>query len=137
MSGEEMNKRKIAPLAKIVSMGWAGVDPGVMGRGAVSASKIALKHADLKAEDIDYWEINEAFAIVTLNCMEKFNLSPEIVNIKGGAISIGHPLGASGVRLPGTLARILQEKNAKYGLATLCVGGGQGVALIIENTQIS
>lgn len=137
MSEDEMKKRKIAPLAKIISMGWAGVDPSVMGRGTVSASKKALKRAGLKAKDIDYWEINEAFSIVTLNCMKKFNIPEEIVNIKGGAISIGHPLGASGARLPGTLARILKEKNARYGLATLCVGGGQGVSLIIENTLMS
>jgi len=137
MSGEEMKKRKIAPMAKIVSMGWAGVDPSVMGRGPVPASKMALKHADLKVKDIDYWEINEAFSVIPLYTMKELNIPEEIVNVKGGAISIGHPLGASGARLPGTLARILKEKKARYGLATLCCGGGQGVSLVIENTQIS
>jgi len=98
----------------------------------VPASRMALKKAGLKVEDIDYWEINEAFAIVTLNAIYELQIDPKRVNIKGGAIAIGHPLGASGCRLVGTLARILQEKKATYGLATPCVGGGQGEAVIIK-----
>jgi len=133
MEAEEAKKRGIEPLARIVSIGWAGVDPTVMGRGPVPASEMALKHAGLSADDIDYWEINEAFTIVALNCMKAFNIPEEKVNIMGGSTAIGHPLGATMVRLPGTLARILKDKKAKYGIANACVGGGQGVATLIEN----
>ncbi len=133
MEAEEAKKRGIEPMAKIVSLGWAGVEPSVMGRGPVPASQMALDHAGLKAEDIDYWEINEAFCIVALNCMDKFNIPEDRVNVMGGSTAIGHPLGATMVRLPGTLARILKDKKAKYGIANACVGGGQGVAILIEN----
>ena len=133
MEAEEAKKRGIEPLARIVSIGWAGVDPSVMGRGPVPATKRALAYAGLKADDIDYWEINEAFCIVALNCMDKFDLPWEKVNIMGGSTAIGHPLGSTMIRLPGTLARILKDKKAKYGLANACCGGGQGVATIIEN----
>jgi len=122
----------IKPLAKIISMGWAGVDPSVMGKGPVPASKKALEKVGLTVDDIDYWEINEAFSIVTLYAIRELGLDPERVNIHGGAVALGHPLAASGPRLTGTLARILQEKNAKYGAATLCGGGGQGGTVIIE-----
>ena len=133
MEAEEAKSRGLNPLARIVSIGWAGVDPSVMGRGPVPASEMALKHAGLKAEDIDFWEINEAFTIVPLNCMKYLNISEEKVNARGGSTAIGHPLGASMIRLPGTLARILKEEKAKYGCANACVGGGQGVAIILEN----
>jgi acetyl-CoA C-acetyltransferase len=122
----------IKPLAKIKSMGWAGVNPGIMGSGPVPASKKALSKAGLNVEDIDFWEINEAFAIVPLYVSKILKIDPQKVNINGGAIAIGHPLGATGARLVGTLARILHQKNGTYGLATACVGGGQGVATIIE-----
>ncbi|MFX0005289.1 MAG: acetyl-CoA C-acyltransferase [Promethearchaeota archaeon] len=133
MEAEEAKKRGLEPLAKIVSIGWAAVDPSVMGRGPVPATQKALDHAGLKADDIDYWEINEAFTIVALNCMKEFNIPEEKVNVMGGSTAIGHPLGATMIRLPGTLARILKDKKAKYGVANACVGGGQGVATIIEN----
>jgi acetyl-CoA C-acetyltransferase len=133
MEAEEARRKELEPMARIVSIGWAGVDPRVMGRGPVPATQKALDYAGLKAEDIDYWEINEAFTIVALNCMDKFNIPEEKVNIMGGSTAIGHPLGATMVRLTGTLARILKEKNAKYGVANACVGGGQGVATILEN----
>jgi acetyl-CoA C-acetyltransferase len=133
MEAEEAKKRGLEPLAKIVSLGWAGVDPSVMGRGPVPATEMALKHAGLTADDIDYWEINEAFCIVALNCMKHFNIPEEKVNVMGGSTAIGHPLGATMIRLPGTLARILKDKKAKYGMANACVGGGQGVATLIEN----
>jgi len=123
-------------MAKISSIGWAGVDPSVMGRGPVPSTEIALKKAGLTAKDIDYWEVNEAFAVVVLNFMHHFEVPEDRVNVKGGAIAIGHPLAASGVRLPGTLARILKEKKARYGVAALCCGSGQGVTTIIENTDI-
>ena len=133
MEAEEAKKRGIEPLAKVISIGFAGVDPTVMGRGPVPATENALKLAGLTADDIAYWEINEAFIIVALNCMKHFNIPEEKVNIMGGSTAIGHPLGSTMVRLPGTLARILKDKKAKYGIANACVGGGQGVATLIEN----
>ncbi len=132
MSKEKAKEYKLKPLATIVSLGWAGVDPSMMGLGPIPASRKALKHAGMEVEDIDFWEINEAFAIVTLNAMKELGIDPEKVNVKGGAIAIGHPLGASGTRLVGTLARILDMERGTYGLATPCVGGGQGVATIIK-----
>ena len=133
MEAEEAKKRGLEPMARIVSIGWAGVDPRVMGRGPVPATRKALEYARLEAKDIDYWEINEAFTIVALNCMDKFNIPEEKVNIMGGSTAIGHPLGATMIRLTGTLARILKEKKSRYGVANACVGGGQGVATVIEN----
>ncbi len=133
MSSTEAKRRNLEPMAKIVSIGWAAVDPSVMGRGPVPATQKALQHAGLKADDIDYWEINEAFTVVALNAMDKLNIPEEKVNIMGGSTAIGHPLGATMVRLTGTLARILKDKKAKYGVATACIGGGQGVATVIEN----
>ncbi|MFX1279255.1 MAG: acetyl-CoA C-acyltransferase [Promethearchaeota archaeon] len=133
MEAEEAKKRGLEPMARILSIGYAGVDPTVMGRGPVPASEMALKHAGLTADDIDYWEINEAFCIVALNCMKALGIPEEKVNVMGGATAIGHPLGATMIRLPGTLARILKDKKAKYGIANACVGGGQGIATLIEN----
>ncbi len=133
MNAKEAQKRGINPLAKVVSIGFAGVDPTVMGRGPVPASEMALKHAGLTADDIDFWEINEAFCIVALNCMDKLGIPEEKVNIKGGSTAIGHPLGATMCRLIGTAARILKDKKAKYGMANACCGGGQGVAVLLEN----
>ncbi len=133
MEAEEAKLRNLEAMARIISIGWAGVDPRVMGRGPVPATQKALEHANLTAEDIDFWEINEAFCIVALNCMDKFNIPEDKVNIKGGSTAIGHPLGATMIRLTGTLARILKDKNGKYGVANACVGGGQGLATIIEN----
>ncbi len=133
MEAEEAKKRGLEPMARIVSIGWAAVDPRVMGRGPVPATRKALEYAGLKADDIDYWEINEAFCIVALNCMDKFNIPEDKVNVMGGSTAIGHPLGSTVIRLTGTLARILKDKNAKYGVANACVGGGQGIATVIEN----
>jgi acetyl-CoA C-acetyltransferase len=132
MSRATAEKKGIKPLAKVVSMGWAGVDPTVMGEGPVPASKKALEKAGLKASDIDYWEINEAFCVVALNCIKELGIDPDKVNVMGGGTAIGHPLGSTGIRLVGTLARILEAKNARYGCANACCGGGQGVATIIE-----
>jgi len=94
---------------------------------------MALKIAGLKSEDIDFWEINEAFCIVALNAMDKLNAPWEKTNVMGGSSAIGHPLGATMIRLPGTVARILKTKKAKYGLATACAGFGQGITTIVEN----
>lgn len=132
MSKETAKKKGIKPLATIRSIGFAGVDPTIMGAGPVPASKKALASAGLQVKDIDYWEINEAFAIVPLYCIKELGINPDKVNVMGGGLAIGHPLGATGVRLVGTLARILEKKGGRYGLANACVGGGQGVATIIE-----
>ncbi len=132
MSKEKVKELGLEPMAKIISLGWAGVEPSVMGEGPVPASKKALKMAKLDVKDIDFWEVNEAFAVVTLFAIKKLGLDPDRVNVKGGAIAIGHPLAASGIRLVGTLARILELEDARYGCATLCGGGGQGGATIIE-----
>jgi len=132
MSKKKAQKYNLKPLAKIISMGWAGVDPTVMGKGPVPASRKALAHAGLEAKDIDFWEINEAFVIVALYAMKELGIDPNKVNVKGGATAIGHPLGASGTRLVGTCARILNVEGGKYGLATACIGGGQGASTILE-----
>jgi acetyl-CoA C-acetyltransferase len=133
MSRDKAKKLGLKPKASFVSFGVAGVDPTIMGAGPVPSSEKALEYAGLKAKDIDVWEINEAFAVVTLYAIKKFGLDPEKVNIKGGAVAIGHPLGSSGIRLVGTAMRILKEVKGKYGLGTMCVGGGQGTAAIIKN----
>jgi acetyl-CoA acyltransferase len=132
MSKEKARANGLKPLATIRSIGFAGVDPTIMGTGPVPASRKALKAAGMEVADIDYWEINEAFAIVALNCIKELGIDPERVNIMGGGTAIGHPLGATGNRLVGTLARILELKDARWGLANACCGGGQGVATIIE-----
>jgi len=135
MSKEKATEKGMKPLATIRSIGFAGVDPTIMGVGPVPATKRALKSAGLRVEDIDYWEINEAFTVVALNCIRELAIEPDRVNVKGGATAIGHPLGATGCRLVGTLARILNEENARYGCAAACCGGGQGVSTIIEREE--
>lgn len=132
MSREAAQKRGLKPLASIVSMGWAGVEPSIMGMGPVPAARKALKAAGLEVKDIDFWELNEAFAVVPLYAIQQLGIDPAKVNVKGGAVALGHPLGASGTRLVGTLARILNLEGGTYGLAAPCVGGGQGVATIIK-----
>ncbi len=137
MSKETAKAKGIKPLATIRSIGFAGVDPTIMGHGPVPATQRALDSAGLKASDIDYWEINEAFCIVALNCIKELGLDPDRVNVMGGGTAIGHALGATGVRLTGTLARVLEAKGGRYGCANACVGGGQGVATIIEREDYS
>jgi len=132
MSKDKAKKLGLKPMASFVSFGVAGTDPTIMGEGPVPSTKKALKAAGLQAKDIDYWEVNEAFAVVSLYAIKEFGLKWDQVNIHGGAMAIGHPLGASGIRLVGTLARVLKEKKGKYGCATMCVGGGQGIAAIIK-----
>jgi acetyl-CoA C-acetyltransferase len=124
--------RGLSPMATVRSIASAGVDPTVMGRGPIPACRKALEKAGLAVKDIDYWEINEAFTIVTLQCIRELGVDPDRVNVMGGSVAIGHPLGATGIRLVGTLSRILRAKKGRYGLATACVGGGQGVATILE-----
>lgn len=132
MSKEKAAQKGIKPMATIRSLGFAGVDPTIMGSGPVPASRKALDKIGLSPAEVDFWEINEAFAIVALNCIKELGLNPEKVNVMGGGLAIGHPLGATGNRLVGTLARILEAKGGRYGCANACVGGGQGVATIIE-----
>ncbi len=135
MSKDKAKEHGLKPLATVKSMGWAGVDPTIMGTGPIPASRKVLKRAGLTAGDIDFWEINEAFAIVTLVCIKELGIDPKKVNVKGGAIAIGHPLGVSGARLVGTLARILNVEKGRYGIATACVGGGQGAAILLEREE--
>lgn len=120
------------PLARLVDWGVVGLDPKIMAYGPVPASKLALERAGMQVEDIDLWEINEAFAGQAVACMKELGISQEIVNINGGAVGLGHPLAATGTRLVLTLAHELQRSGGKYGIATACIGGGQGIALIIE-----
>jgi len=121
------------PLARVVTAGAAGVDPAYMGVGPIPAARIALDRAGLKIDDIDLVEINEAFAAQVLPCMRELGIPHEKLNVNGGAIAIGHPLGCSGSRLVGTLAHELRDRGARYGMAALCIGVGQGLATIIEN----
>ena len=132
MSKEGAKKRGMKPLATIRAMASAGVEPSLMGEGPVPSSKKALDQLKLSVDDIDLWEINEAFAVVTLNAIKELGIDPEKVNIKGGAIALGHPLGVTGTRIVGTLARLLNLEGKRWGLATACIGGGQGSATIIE-----
>ena len=120
------------PLARIVDWGIVGLDPKIMAYGPVPASKLALQRAGMQVEDIDLWEINEAFAGQAVACMKELGISQEIVNINGGAVGLGHPLAATGSRLALTLAHTLKRESKKFGIATACIGGGQGIALIIE-----
>ncbi len=132
MSEKKVKEYGLKPLSKIVSFGWAGVDPSIMGEGPVPATKIALQKAKLEAGDIGVWEINEAFAVVAINAMRELGIEEDRVNIHGGGIAIGHPLGATGARIGGTVSRIMQEKKKEYGVATLCVGGGQGYSVVFQ-----
>jgi acetyl-CoA C-acetyltransferase len=113
-------------------MAIAGVDPAYMGVGPVPATQKALQRAGLKISDIGLIELNEAFASQSLACINDLELNPEIVNVNGGAIAIGHPLGCSGVRISTTLIHEMQKRKVKYGLATMCIGVGQGAAIIYE-----
>ena len=131
-SGRKVKEYGLKPMSKISGFGWAAVPPYLMGLGPVPASLKVLKRFGLKAEDIDVWEINEAFAVVVINAIRELGLNEGNVNIKGGAIAIGHPLGATGARLIGTLSRLLEDRGKERGIATLCVGGGQGYSALIE-----
>ncbi|MBI3931914.1 MAG: acetyl-CoA C-acetyltransferase [Acidobacteria bacterium] len=132
---EEAKRRGIAPLARIVSWGFAGVPPEIMGIGPVPASKRALEAAGLSVEDMDVVEVNEAFAGQYLAVEKELGLDRERTNVNGGAIALGHPLGATGARLLLTVALELRRRKGTYGLATACIGGGQGIAVIIEREQ--
>jgi len=133
MSLDEASKRNIKPLGRIVSWGIAGVEPKLMGRGPVPATRLALQKAGLTLDYIDLIEVNEAFAAQYLSVEKELGLDREKVNVNGGAIALGHPLGASGTRLVITVLYELKRRKKKYGLATACIGGGQGIAMIVES----
>jgi 3-oxoadipyl-CoA thiolase len=132
-SGERASELGREPLARIVATGSAGVDPAYMGVGPVPATRKALERAGLTVDDLDLVELNEAFASQVLASMRELGLDHDKLNVNGGAIAIGHPLGCSGARLLGTLAHELKRRGGRYGLAVLCIGVGQGLACVIEN----
>jgi|SRR5215472_12949527 len=135
MSLENALKRNLKPLGRLVAWGIAGVDPKIMGRGPVPATKIALQKAGLTLDHLDLIEVNEAFAAQYLAVEKELGLDREKVNVNGGAIALGHPLGATGTRLVITLLYELKRRNKKHGLATACIGGGQGIAVIVESLK--
>jgi acetyl-CoA C-acetyltransferase len=131
-SGERARLMELAPLARVVSYASAGVDPRYMGIGPVPAILSALEKADLQVSDIDLFELNEAFAAQSLAVLKELHLDSGKVNVNGGAIALGHPIGASGARVLVTLLYEMARRDAKRGLAALCIGGGQGIAMIVE-----
>ncbi|MBS1634481.1 MAG: acetyl-CoA C-acyltransferase [Bacteroidetes bacterium] len=132
-SEESIKKHDLKPLARIVSFAVAGVHPDIMGTGPILAVQKLLAKTGLQLKDIDLFEINEAYAVQVIHCIKELAINPEIVNVNGGAIAIGHPLGSSGTRITGHLALELIRRNKRYGIATMCVGVGQGTAILIEN----
>lgn len=132
MSDVRAKELGLTPLVKVRATAVAGVDPSVMGTGPVPATKLALKRAGLNLADIDFVELNEAFAAQALACMQMLELDPAKVNVRGGGIAIGHPLGASGARISTTLIHTMIARDAQFGLATMCIGIGQGIATIFE-----
>jgi 3-oxoadipyl-CoA thiolase len=132
MSGEEVERRGLTPLARFVDGAYAGVDPSYMGIGPVPATRKLLERRGLTVADVDLAEVNEAFAAQAVPSVRELGLDPEIVNVNGGAIALGHPLGASGARMIGTLVRELERRGGRYGLATMCIGVGQGIASLWE-----
>ncbi len=133
MSEAKTKQLNLKPLARVVSVAIAGVDPAFMGVGPVPAVKKALQRAGLRMNDIGLVELNEAFASQSLACMRDLEVDPTIVNVNGGAIAIGHPLGCSGVRISATLIHEMQKRKVRYGIATMCIGVGQGAAIIYES----
>lgn len=132
MSKEKAEELGIKPMATIVSYASAGVDPKIMGTGPIPATRKALEKANMKVEDLDLVEANEAFAAQALSVVKELGLDPEKTNVNGGAIALGHPIGASGARILVTLLHEMAKRDAKTGLATLCIGGGQGISLIVK-----
>ncbi len=127
-----LDRYRLTPLARMVSMAVAGVEPDIMGLGPIPATRRALERAGLRTGDLDLVELNEAFASQALACIRELRFDPERVNVNGGAIALGHPLGASGARILTTLVHELRRRGGRYGLATMCIGVGQGIATIIE-----
>ncbi|KZE68713.1 beta-ketoadipyl CoA thiolase [Fictibacillus phosphorivorans] len=135
MSREKADMLGLKPLARYVSSGVAGLEPSIMGVGPIEASRKALKRAGLSVGDLDLIELNEAFASQSLACINELELDPSKVNVNGGAIAFGHPLGASGARILTTLIHEMKKQGSRYGLATMCIGVGQGIASIVEAIQ--
>lgn len=137
MSADKAKALGLKPMVRVRGMGAAGCDPAVMGRGPVPASKKALKRAGVELKDIDYIELNEAFAAQSLAVLKELKLTDEQdrINLRGGAIALGHPLGCSGSRITGALAHIMIDKDAELGLATMCIGMGQGIATVLERVH--
>jgi acetyl-CoA C-acetyltransferase len=135
-SSEYLKQHKKSPLARIVAGTVVGVRPEIMGIGPVPAIQTLLDLAGLSLAQIDRFEINEAFAAQVLACQRELGLDRNKLNVNGGAIAIGHPLGATGVRLAITVARELKRSGGRYGIASACIGGGQGIALLVESTSI-
>ncbi len=133
MSESHTQRLGLKPKARVLAAASAGVDPSVMGIGPVPASRKALQRAGIGVEDLDLVELNEAFASQSLACIRELDLDPDRVNVNGGAIALGHPLGASGARITATLVHELARRGGRYGLATMCIGVGQGIALVVEN----
>jgi len=131
-SEDFIKSSNLKPMARVVSMAIAGVEPAYMGIGPVPAVQKVLQRAGLKISDIGLIELNEAFASQSIACIRDLNLDSSIVNVNGGAIAIGHPLGCSGVRISATLLHEMQKRKVKYGIATMCVGVGQGAAVVYE-----
>ncbi len=132
MSDAEARKREVKPLARIVSWATVGVDPAIMGSGPIPATRLALQRAGWQVDDLDLIEANEAFAAQSCAVAKELNLDPAKLNVNGGAIALGHPIGASGARVLVTLLYEMQRRQAKKGLATLCIGGGMGIAMCVE-----
>jgi acetyl-CoA acetyltransferase family protein len=124
----------VEPLARVITTAVAGVDPSCMGLGPVPATRKALERAGLTIDQMDLVELNEAFAAQSIACIRELGLDPARVNVYGGAIALGHPLGASGARILTTLVHALRRRGGRYGLATMCIGVGQGIAMVVENT---
>ena len=135
MSREKAEQLGLPILATILSSASAGVEPSLMGCGPIPASRKALSKANLKMEQIDLIEANEAFASQSLAVAKELNLDPEKINVNGGAIALGHPIGASGARILVTLISEMNKRDVEYGLATLCIGGGQGQAVIVQKSK--
>jgi acetyl-CoA acetyltransferase family protein len=135
VSGDAMRELGLKPMARIISSAVAGVDPSIMGIGPVPAVRKALARAGIKAADLDLVELNEAFAAQAIPCIRELGLDPAKVNIYGGAIALGHPLGASGAKILTTLVHALRRTGGRYGVASMCIGVGQGIALVVESVK--
>ena len=134
-SEERVRSLGLRPMARIISYASAGVEPSIMGIGPVEAIRRALRKASLKLDDIGLVELNEAFAAQSLAVLREIPIDPDILNVNGGAIALGHPIGASGARILTTLLYEMKRRSVKYGLAALCVGGGMGMAMVLERER--
>ncbi len=132
MSREKAESLGLKPMARVLSYASSALDPAIMGMGPVEATRKALSRCGLDVEDLDLVEANEAFAVQSIAVMRELGLDPAKVNVNGGAIALGHPIGASGARILVTLLHAMEQRDAKKGLATLCIGGGQGYAVVVE-----